>query len=134
MVCILCHQKTQVINSRAQKKSNQTWRRRQCTSCDTVFTTEERPLFEQNWLVVDQKGASKPFLRDKLLISLHSSLKHRKSALEDASALTETIIHKLMNQVSNSQINRGLIIQTTQVALSRFDTAASINYQAFHPL
>lgn len=132
MVCIHCHSKTQVTNSRLQKKANKTWRRRRCVSCNTVFTTLERPLYEQNWVVITPEGSSEPFSRDKLMISLYRSLKHREKALEDAASLTETIIQKLIDHAESGQLHARLVSNTCQVALNRFDKVASTHYQAFH--
>lgn len=132
MVCIHCGEETHVINSRPQKRLNQIWRRRQCKACQAIFTTEETVRYEAAWLVSDGQGHLKPFSRDKLLLSLYKSCEHRKTALVDAGALTETMIKKLLGQVENSVINRTALIQTVQVMLNRFDRAASVHYAAYH--
>ena len=132
MVCIYCQHDTNVINSRLQKKLNQVWRRRRCQNCNSVFTTLETINF-QTVLAVAHKNAYKPFLRDKLLLSVYESLKHRKSALSDATAVTDTIISKLYANVIDGHIDRQQIIQTTGVVLKRFDKAAATHYQAYHP-
>jgi transcriptional regulator NrdR family protein len=77
-------------------------------------------------------GRYEPFSRDKLLLSLYKSCEHRKDALSDAASLTDTVIKKLLTQVQNGVINRTHIIQVVQVALNRFDKAASVHYTAFH--
>jgi transcriptional regulator NrdR family protein len=77
-------------------------------------------------------GSLQPFVRDKLFLSLYKSCEHRPTALADAGALTETVIKKLMDQVADGVINVATIIQTAQVALNRFDKAASVHYAAFH--
>jgi len=133
MVCIHCGQKTHIINSRLQKRSNQVWRRRECLNCQAVFTTEEKTDYSAAWLVRDQSGALQPFSHLKLFLSLYKSCEHRKTALSDAEALTDTVIKKLLGRSATSPaIDRQLIIQTTLVALNRFDRAASSHYQAFH--
>lgn len=132
MVCIHCESKTQVINSRPQKRHNQVWRRRECTKCGTVFTTEETPLFEAVWAVTSKQGALHPFSRDKLFLSLYNSCQHRRTAVQDAAGLVDTIIKRLAAQSSGGLIDRHTIIQVAQVALNRFDVAASVHYEAFH--
>ena len=132
MVCVQCGGKTSVENSRPQKRSNQVWRRRQCQSCYTVFTTEESINYSGSWRVKYPNGSLQPFVRDKLLLSLHRSCQHRKTALADAQGLTDTIIKKILTQTSDGIINSQSIIQITQVALNRFDKAASVHYAAFH--
>jgi transcriptional regulator NrdR family protein len=134
MVCIHCGEKTHVTNSRAQKRSNQVWRRRQCRACGAVFTTEETAQYEAAWLIRDARGSLRPFSRDKLFLSLYKSCQHRKTALEDAAGLAETVIKKLGGQVQDGVVNRINVIQVTQVALNRFDKAASSHYMAFHPI
>lgn len=132
MVCIHCGSKTQVINSRHQVRNNQVWRRRQCKQCQAVFTTEETPQYSAAWVIKTKNGAIRPFSRDKLQSSIYISCKHRKTALEDASGLTDTIIMKLSANVQDGVIQMQTINQVAQVALNRFDKAASIHYQAFH--
>ena len=132
MVCIHCGEKTHVINSRAQKRHNQIWRRRQCFACGAVFTTSEAAKYEAAWTVHRPGGHLEPFSRDKLLLSLYASCKHRKTALNDASALVDTVIKKLSDQVRAGRVDAQAIAQTAQVALNRFDKAASVHYQAYH--
>lgn len=132
MVCIYCGQKTQVINSRTQHRSNQVWRRRKCLSCKSVFTTEEKADYSSHWLIKTQNNGLLPFSRDKLLVSLYESLKHRKTALKDASALADTIIKKLAGNMRDGVVEMKTIEQHALVALNRFDKAAAVHYQAFH--
>ncbi len=131
MVCIHCRSDTQVINSRLQKKANQVWRRRKCSECSAVFTTREVAQYELAWLVRTNRSL-KPFSRDKLLLSIIASIQHRPNALEDASALTETVMNKLLFTAIAGVLEAPAIARTVQVALNRFDTAASVHYQAFH--
>lgn len=115
-----------------QQRSHRVWRRRECMECGATFTTEESALYEAAWAVQGSDGALKPFSRDKLFISLYKSCQHRSSALEDASDLADTIIKKLASGVEDGRLWAGTISQVVLVALSRFDKAASVHYQAFH--
>ena len=132
MVCIHCGSKTQVVNSRLQRRSNQVWRRRQCTNCAAVFTTQEAPHYETTWLV-NRQGQFQPFLTEKLVFSLHRSLQHRPTALQDAVDLSRTIINKLGAQARDGLLEAAAIAQVAQIALNRFDKAASASYAAYHP-
>jgi transcriptional repressor NrdR len=132
MVCIHCGSETQVTNSRPQKRSNQVWRRRQCVKCQAVFTTAETAQYDAAWAVKGKAGSLKPFSRDKLFLSLYKSCGHRKTALSDAKALSETIINKLPVHIVDGVVSTHNIAQVAQVALNRFDKAASTHYQAFH--
>lgn len=132
MVCVQCGKNTQVFNSRPQKRFNKIWRRRRCTACKSVFTTVESALYDDLWLVESNNKRLEPFSRDKLFLSLHSSLGHRKTAISDASALTDTIIKKLVPLSFNGKLKSSDIIKSTEVALNRFDKLASAHYRAHH--
>jgi transcriptional regulator NrdR family protein len=73
-----------------------------------------------------------PFSRDKLLISLHKSLQHRLSSLNDASGLTATVISQVADLANEGLITSLQIAQSAQITLARFDVAAATHYQAFH--
>ena len=133
MVCIQCGENTQVTNSRLQRRNNHIWRRRRCTRCGSVFTTSEVPDYGKAWRVHSPSGRLTAFSRDKLLLSLYDSCQHRSSALEDASGLAETVIRKLQGSVKDGIIESKVIVQTTLVALNRFDKAAGVRYDALHP-
>jgi transcriptional repressor NrdR len=133
MVCIYCGQPTKVTNSRLQKKANQVWRRRQCTVCGAVFTTLEGVDTAQA-LRVRKNGAYKPFQRDMLLLSVYDSLRHRKTASEDATALTATIMGRLLPKIREAALERDDIVSSSAEVLGRFDKAAATHYSAFHPL
>ena len=132
MVCIQCGQKTQVINSRHQARTNQVWRRRRCLTCQAIFTTLESAAYDAAWLVKGYTGSHIPFSRDKLFLSLYHSCQHRPTAISDAAALTDTVIRKLLAEVRASVLDVRSIAAAAQVALNRFDKAASVHYQAFH--
>lgn len=132
MVCVNCAGSTRVINSRAQKRSNRVWRRRQCLACGLVFSTEEIVQYENVWLVMDKSGGYSPFSSYKLMLSLYRSCQHRQTALNDAAALCKTIMQKLQSQFIDGLISSQTIAQVSQVALNRFDRAASVNYEAYH--
>jgi transcriptional regulator NrdR family protein len=132
MVCIYCSTETQVINSRHQKKLNHVWRRRRC-SRGHIFTTLEKAGYSAIWHVEAVNGRLSPFQRDKLFLSLLSSLGHRKTAIADAGALVDTIMSRLETPNNDAVIPVAQIVTSTQVVLNRFDTAASVHYRAFHP-
>lgn len=133
MVCVYCKQKTQVTNSRLQKKQNNVWRRRHCLNCGANFTTLEKPDFTTALSVTDQ-NRYEPFLRDKLLLSVFDSLKHRKSALHDATSLTDTIIAQAYARISDGKIERSQLVSISLQTLQRFDKPAATYYAAYHPL
>jgi transcriptional regulator NrdR family protein len=97
-----------------------------------IFTTSEAPDLLKSLSVTDGKNLQ-PFSRDKLFLSVHDSLKHRKTATNDASWLTDTIISRLYPLIASGSLNAPDITQTTTVILKRFDKAATTYYQAYHP-
>ncbi len=131
MVCIYCGLKTSVINSRLQKRQNHIWRRRQCISCMAVFTTSEAPDLYKG-LAIESDGDIKPFSRDKLFVSVHDSLKHRKTATEDAMHLTDTIISKILPSVQKAQITKNNLSELAFNVLLHFDKSASVYYKSYH--
>lgn len=132
MVCIYCAHDTSVINSRHQKRLNQVWRRRKCSACGAVFTTTES-IDLSGALRVRRVAALEPFSRDTLLFSVYDSLKHRKSAIQDATALTSTIIATLHPLAEATVVDRDVITTVTTSILERFDKIAATHYAAFHP-
>ena len=133
MVCVYCSGDTQVTNSRHQKKANQVWRRRKCLVCSAVFSSTERVEIAQALTVKTNKGLE-PFSRDKLFLSIYDTLKHRKTALRDATSLTATIISRLYTKIDNPIVERANIVEATSLTLKRFDKAALTAYKAFHPI
>lgn len=76
-----------------------------------------------------------PFSRDKLFISIYKSCGHRRTPINDASALIETIIQQLLIKKDRNRalITKTDIIKTVQIVLNRFDKVAAITYSAYHP-
>lgn len=85
-------------------------------------------------IVVKNASALEPFSRDKLLMSIYDSLKHRKTAVTDAAGLTDTVVGRLYNTIKQAQVGTADIIAITSAVLKRFDKAAATHYLAFHPI
>ncbi len=134
MVCIYCGSNTGVVNSRRQNKQNTTWRRRKCKSCGALFTSRESLDLAASLMVTDTTSHLEPFWRDKLLISLYDSLKHRKTATQDASALCDTVCGLVLARVQHAKLSTDQINTLVLEVLQRFDNAAATHYQAFHQL
>lgn len=78
-----------------------------------------------------RQNDAEPFSRDALFISLIDSLKHRKTALEDATALTDTILGLVLAQKS-PKIARQALIDSAYQTLKRFDKVAAEVYRSTH--
>ena len=131
MVCIYCGKATRVSNSRKSSSALQVWRRRSCTNCGAVFTTRES-VESENTLVLQSGNNLEPFRRDTLLISVYDSLKHRKTALTDATALTDTIISACLPKFDKGCLQKTQLVEIAHLILDRFDKAAAVHYRAFH--
>ena len=83
--------------------------------------------------MVQRNSHLEPFVRDKLFGSVYDSLKHRNTALSDATALTDTIVGKVIKHVNNGNIQRDTLTSVGYDVLKRFDKTAAIFYAAYHP-
>lgn len=81
--------------------------------------------------------------RDKLFLSLYKSLGHRSDALNSATALTTTVIGRLLRNKPSLQgrtqqnqkdgiLSAGVIAKVTYETLKRYDPLAAATYKAYH--
>jgi transcriptional regulator NrdR family protein len=134
MVCYYCGSTTSVTNSRPQKRANRVWRRRQCDNCKNIVTTLEAVDYTASISFRTANGALQPFSRDILFVSVLDSLRHRKSAIDDATALTDAILARLSDCMNtHGAVVRDELAISTQKTLERFDPVAGTHYKAFHP-
>ena len=138
MICVNCfHGKTKVTNSRPHKKQSGTWRRRQCESCQTTFTTYEKAALDEAVLIHYQGGAGNaltaPFSLSKLTLSIAGCFTHDPMARQLHSLpLAETVEQLLITQVRQPSADD--IAATTHQVLKRFDELAALQYAASHGL
>jgi transcriptional regulator NrdR family protein len=130
MVCAYCGGKTEVTNSRHQKRLNQVWRRRHCLNCGATYSTHEQAAYESVWRVHSDKSPLVPFNKQKLFIELYKACEHRPTALADAMALTDTILGLLRAQATSGLLESKDIAITAHSVLKNFDTPAAVYYGA----
>ena len=130
MFCIYCGNRTQVTNSRLQRRKNSTWRRRECLACKKTTTSVEFNDLSRSITVLNN-GHKSPFERDKLFVSIYKSLQHRDDAQRDATAICDTVINSLKFSPTEPVLSID-IIKTVHQVLKRFDTASATHYKAFH--
>lgn len=133
MVCIYCESPSKVINSRLQKRLNQVWRRRQCLRCGNAFTTHEAVELGASLVIRHSSRQLVPFDKDILFISIYESCKHRPTAIQDAAALTQTIIAYIRKELVDGTVTREVIIKNALATLGHFDKTAATVYTAYHP-
>lgn len=131
MNCPYCASSSFVTNSRPTAKATQTWRRRECSRCHSIWSTKEALDLSKTHVFIGRQSSSEPFSRDTLFISLTDSLKHRKGAANDATALTDTILGLVLAQKS-PKITRETLIGVTYQTLKRFDKVAAEVYRSTH--
>jgi len=132
MVCVYCGRQTRVTNSRPQKRQSGTWRRHHCEGCNAIFTSLERVDYSSSLSFKGTGSHIIPFDRDRLFLSLYEACKHRPDPIQDAGALSDTIINKLLTGNQSGLITRSVLIATVTAALQRFDRAACTHYAAYH--
>jgi len=85
-------------------------------------------------LVKNEAGAIDHFVREKLLLSIYDSLKHRKNSISDSIAITDTIVAKLISKPSTPLIERNVLINISHEVLANFDKPAAVHYLAYNPI
>jgi len=84
-------------------------------------------------MVHSSSGKLTPFNRDQLLISIYESCKHRQDALNDALALTQTIVGDIIKSLgATGAIEKDTVGAITHAVLERFDPVAATVYAAYH--
>jgi transcriptional repressor NrdR len=132
MVCPKClHAKTRIYNSRAVKRTNQTWRRRRCDNCGFEFSTREY-VESGDSLQVTTNGKLLPFSQIKLLLSLARATEHYKKP-DIAMYLMAIIENKLLHNSEKGVISVQDVLQATLKTLHSFDTQSFVAYLAAHP-
>lgn len=71
------------------------------------------------------------FSRDVLFSSIKDSLAHRKTATADATALTDTVLDRVLAK-KQATIETTTLIEVSQEVLYHFDRTAAAVYQARH--
>lgn len=143
MICIFCNSQTEVKNSRPKARTPSIWRRRTCLQCGKQFSTLELPDYEKSLNVTSLNTNNQPFSRDKLFLSIYKSLGHRPDALNSATALTSTIIGRLLTKRHSLQgltlqnqkdgiISNYSIATISYEVLKRYDPLAAASYKAYH--
>ena len=136
MLCIYCLKpSTAVVNSRQHKKNPITWRRRKCLSCDSTFTTDEKPRIGNKMYVLNPKTKEESeFNPGRLVISIALAFQHDEAkGRQDAWHLMETIAALLVIEHPLS-LTSDNIVRTTHQTLARYDKAAAIQYALHHHL
>lgn len=130
MKCPYCNEATKVTNSRSHNNNHAVWRRRKCKSCDSIWSTDENySLNTTHRVIYSDMTHFKAFSRDILYVSILDSLAHRKDRIEEAGAITDTIISKVLS-LKSSNINIEQLKSIATDTLKSFDVVAASVYKA----
>ena len=132
MVCPYCSHQTKVINSRHQKRNNQTWRRRQCVSCQAIFTTHEQIELTSTLSVREADDSLMPFVKERLFSSLLLACDGLNDPYGTATELTATVINELRGKAGDAMVSSKDIAATTGQILRRFNAKAFLKYVSQH--
>ena len=131
MNCPYCKNNTKVTNSRSRAKGTQIWRRRTCKSCKQTWTTQEVIDLSTTHRIEGANNHLEPFSRDKLFLSIKDACAHRKSALTDATALTDTVLGLVLLK-NSGHLTKSDISDIALAVITRFDKTAGAVYRAKH--
>jgi len=132
MVCPICGNETYVTNSRPQKRNNNVWRRRKCSSCKVIFTTHETANLADLLNVEVQNGHFEPFLIDLLYSDLLLALQDRPDRYMAAREVSSTVIRKLLLQPNKPKYQTTQISKVAADVLKNLDRRAWLRYVAEH--
>ena len=136
MICINCSSPTKVTNSRPHKKTPSVWRRRQCTACQTVFTTMEMIAdTAYTFRVIRSDGAAEDFSLPRLLLSISAAVSHRPApaSADEAYWLAQTVAQNIQATASDS-VTLAALTEESLTVISNFDATAGLQYGARHGL
>ena len=131
MVCPYCSHKTKVTNSRFQKRSNQTWRRRECLNCHAVFTTHEEIELNSTFSVMTPDNDIMPFVKERLFSSILFACEGLHDPYGTATELTATVVNELRTK-GGAMLSNNDIAQTSGKILRRFNAKAFLKYVSQH--
>ncbi len=133
MKCPYCNARTKVTNSRSHNNDYSVWRRRQCKSCNAIWSTDEQITLDTSHKVVRSDNHLEPFSRDVLFISIFESLAHRNDRLTASTALINTVIDQVLS-LKSAEVPISKLVVLVGETLNRFDKVAASVYKAKYSL
>lgn len=126
MVCPYCRTKTQVVNSRAQARRYQVWRRRRCPNCQTIVTSYER-LSPESVVAVDLAGGRVIPLTEVLVSGPIYAALGSISEAGSAEALAQTCLMKIFN-LGRAQVSQKELEEIIYQTLKPYNPKAALRY------
>lgn len=130
MKCPFCKHRTSVVNSRGTKSKPKVWRRRQCQSCNRIFTTQERPNLDGIIAIESKDGELSSYSFTRLLVSIVKSGINMPIPSDAPYELATTIEAGLLSKgyFSKKFINKLYIEKEALTALSRYNKIMAMQY------
>lgn len=139
MKCPFCNtlkkqSKTDVINSRKGKSGDEVWRRRQCLTCNEVFTTTEHFSYD-SLFVIKRNLTRKRFVYEKLFVSILNAISTGKGRDQGDDAvyaknITHHVIEKLF-EIKSKYISTKDILRATHSCLEKEDSFYALRYAMY---
>ncbi len=131
MKCPFCdNDDSQVKDSRSSEDGSAIRRRRECTKCDSRFTTFERVQL-RDLTVIKSNGKREPFSRDKLVRSMHLCLQKRPVDEETVERSASEIIRQL-EKGGDADVASQKIGELTLDMIASLDLIAYVRYASVY--
>ena len=131
MKCPYCgHLDNKVIDSRLNKESTITRRRRSCLACDQRFTTYER-LEVMMPMLVKKDGRREAWDRQKMVSGLEKACEKRPVSRDRIDQFVDDMEHKLQD-VGSKEVSSQVIGEWVMDELSRLDEVAYVRFASVY--
>lgn len=131
MRCPFCgHEETQVVETRDSDEGDVIRRRRRCMSCDTRFTTYERPEVTMP-SVVKKDGSRAEFDTAKLRASMMLALRKRPVSLEQVDSALLRIEQRLRSS-GMREIQTAKLGELVMRELKKLDKVAYVRFASVY--
>jgi transcriptional repressor NrdR len=131
MKCPYCgHLDNKVIDSRLNKESTITRRRRSCLECDQRFTTYER-LEVMMPVLVKKDGRREPWNRQKIVVGLEKACEKRPVSRDTIDQFVDEIEHKLQD-LGSKEVPSTVIGEWVMENLSLLDEVAYVRFASVY--
>jgi len=131
MKCPYCgHLDNKVIDSRLNKESTITRRRRSCLACDQRFTTYER-LEVMMPVLVKKDGRREPWDRQKIAMGLEKACEKRPISRDTIDTFVDEIEHNLQD-IGSKEVPSSVIGEWVMENLSQLDEVAYVRFASVY--
>ncbi|MBU4236576.1 MAG: transcriptional regulator NrdR [Proteobacteria bacterium] len=131
MKCPYCgHLDNKVIDSRLNKESTITRRRRSCLACNQRFTTYER-LEVMMPVLVKKDGRRESWDRQKMFVGLEKACEKRPVSCDDIDAFVDEIEKKLQD-LGSKEVSSEVIGEWVMEDLPNLDEVAYVRFASVY--